>query len=309
MSQTQQPAPKKKKSRKKWPWLILVVIVAIIVWFVISVNQQVQNLYASDVAKLRDIATYYSFSGNLTPVMDEVQTAKDAIKVKELYVKEGDIVRESQPLLRGADGTRVLAQYQGTVDELFVDPEDQLQPGAQIVHMIDFDTLEISVDVDEYDIGALALGKQGDVYLNALGETVQGTVSEIARSATTDGGVSYYEVKLQIDATENIRSGMSVEVNVLNKQALGCVSLSMKALSYDEYNKPYVLVKNAEGQMQVQYVETGVSDGQNIQITSGLAEGQTVYYISTDMTRFFMMGQGGGMRQQRDDMETAIGNQ
>lgn len=284
------PAPnKKKKGKKKWLLIVLGLILILVVWFVMSMRSQLEGSYQTETAARRDITTYYSFSGNLTPVTDKVQTAKEAVKIKELYVKEGDVVKEGQALLRGADGTRVYAAETGTIDELYVDPEDQLQVGSQIAHIVDYDTLEVSVDVDEYDIGALSLGKQGTVYLNALDRSVTGTVSEIARNATTDGGVSYYSVKLEIDATEDIRSGMSVEVNVLNKEALSATSLSPKALSYDEYNKPYVMVKNAEGVMEVRYVTLGVSDGLYTEITEGLQENENVYYTETDMARFFMM--------------------
>lgn len=313
MPQKNQPVPgPKKKHRKKWPRIVLMLIVAVAAYGMVRMNRQAAQLYEQDIVKIRDIATYYSFFGNLTPVTDKVQTAKEPVKIKELYVKEGDKVTEGQPLLRGTDGTRVAAVVSGTIDELFVDPEDQLQAGSQIARIVDYDSLEISVDVDEYDIGALALGKQGTVYLNALDETVTGVVREIARDATTQGGVSFYEVKLQIDATDNIRSGMSVEVNMLHKEAKGCASISVKALAYDEYNKPYVLIKTPEGSMSVQYVETGISDGQNVEIVSGLSQGQAVYYLDTDVSRFFMMGGSRQsmkqMRQDRDDMEAAMGD-
>ncbi len=290
MTQNSTPAPgKKKKGKKKWLWIVLAVIVALVAYVALSFNSRIQGAYQQDTAARRDLRTFYSFSGNLTPVTDKVQTAKDPVKVKEIYVQEGDLVTVGQALLRGADGTRVYAQEKGTVDELFIDPEDQLQAGTQIARIVDYSALEVSVDVDEYDIGALTLNKTGTVYLNALDQTVSGTVSDIARDATTDGGVSYYAVKLQIDATEAIRSGMSVEVKVLNQEALGAVSISTKALSYDEFNKPYVLVKNAQGKMDVRYLTLGVSDGQFTQVTEGLGEGDPVYYMEEDMMRFFMM--------------------
>ena len=281
--------PKRKKARKKWPWIVLFIVVIVIAWFVLSLQQQVASSYQSEVVQMRDVSTYYSFSGNLTPVTEKTQTAKEAIKIKELYVEEGDDVTAGQPLLRGTDGKRILAQETGTIETLYVDTDDQLQPGAQIAFIVDYDTLEISVDVDEYDIGALTLGKQGTVYINALDRSVTGTVSNISRNATTEGGVSYYQVKMEIEATEDIRSGMSVEVNVLNKEALGVPSLSVKTLSYDEYNKPYVMVQNGTGNMDVQYVQLGVSDSLYTEITEGLSEGQTVYYIQNDMMRFYMM--------------------
>ena len=297
MTQENQTLPtpvKKKKGKKKWLWIILAAVALLIGWVVLSINSQIQQSYKEDVAQARDLATYYSFSGHLSPVTDEIQTAKITLKVKELYVKEGDRVEVGQALLRGADGTRVFAAAEGTIDELFAEVDDQLQAGTQIAQIVDYDTLEVSVDVDEYDVGALVLGKQGTVYINALDKSVTGTVSEIARNATTDGGVSYYEVKMEIEATEDIRSGMSVEVNVLNQEALGAVSIANKALSYDEYNMPFVMVKAADGKMQVQYISLGISDGLYTQVTEGLAEGENIYYTENDMLRFFMAGSGGG---------------
>ena len=112
--------PKKKKRRKKWPWVVLLLLAAVVAYGVLQVNRQVADLYAQDVAKIRDISTYYSFSGNLTPVTNKVQTAKEAVKIKELYVKEGDVVTAGQSLLRGTDGTRIAAMESGTIDELYV---------------------------------------------------------------------------------------------------------------------------------------------------------------------------------------------
>lgn len=95
-----------------------------------------------------------------------------------------------------------------------------------------------------------------------------------------------------MEAAQNVRSGMSVEVGILNQQALGAVSLSLDALSYDEYNRsPSVYLKDAEGKLVAEYVETGVSDGQYIEIVSGVSEGEAVYYQSNDLARFFAMQQ------------------
>ena len=283
--------PSQKKRRKKWIWLVLAL--AAIGWFAYSLltagEQAAQALFTEEAVQDRDIVTYYSFSGNLTPVTDEVQTAKESLKVKEVYVEEGDFVTEGDLLLRGTDGTRIYAAYTGTVETVYAEKDDPLQPGSQIARIVDYDTLEVSVDVDEYDIGAVTIGKDGDVYLNALETTIPGVVSDVSRSATREGGVSYYQAKLQVDAGSDVRSGMSVEVTILNQQALAVPSLSLDALSYDEYNRPYVYVKDAEGQMIATPVETGISDGRNIQITSGVETGDMVYYQGFDLERFFQM--------------------
>ena len=193
-----QTLPPKKKKRRKWPWIVLAVVLVLLAAFVLSLRKTVAQSLTEEIAQRRDIITYYSFSGSLIPVTDEVQTAKDALKIKELYVQEGDRVAQGDALMRGSDGTRVYAAYSGTVEELYVETDDSLQPGSQIARIVDYDALEVSVDVDEYDIDAIEEGKEGEVYLNALDTSVPGTVTEIARNATTEAGVSYYPVKLEV---------------------------------------------------------------------------------------------------------------
>ena len=281
-----------KKKHRKWPWILLVILLAAGAYLFATAGQKASDaLLDSEAAALRDLVTYYSFSGNLTPATDETQTAKESLRVREVYVAEGDVVQKGDALLRGTDGSRVYAAHSGTIEALYADVDDSLQPGSQIARIVDYDTLEVSIDVDEYDIGAVIPGKEGEVYLNALGRSVPGVVSDIARSATVEGGVSYYKVTMQLSAGSDVRSGMSVEVRMLNQQALGVVSVSLDALMYDEYNKPYVYLKNAEGALVATSLETGVSDGQNIQILSGLSEGDEVFYQSSDLARFFQMQQ------------------
>lgn len=181
-----QTLPPRRKKRRKWPWIVLVLVLLLIAAFVLSLRQTAAQSLTEEIAQRRDIVTYYSFSGSLIPVTDEVQTAKDSLKVKELYVQEGDRVEEGDALLRSSDGTRVYAAYSGTIEELYVETDDSLQPGSQIARIVDYDALEVSVDVDEYDIDAIEEGKEGEVYLNALDTTVPGTVTEIARNATTE---------------------------------------------------------------------------------------------------------------------------
>ena len=281
-----------KKKHRKWPWILLVILLAAGAYLFVSAGQKAGDaLLSSEVAQLRDLVTYYSFSGNLTPATDETQTAKEALRVREVYVAEGDAVAKGDALLRGTDGSRIYAAHSGTIETLYADVDDSLQPGSQIARIVDYDTLEVTIDVDEYDIGAVATGKEGEVYLNALSRTVPGTVSDIARSATMEGGVSYYKVNLQVNAGSDVRSGMSVEVRMLNQQAPGAVSVSLDALMYDEYSRPYVYLKNAEGDLTAVSVETGVSDGKNIQILSGISDGDEVFYQSSDLARFFKMQQ------------------
>ena len=276
-----------RKKNKKWIWIIVVLLIAGIGFFLWSGAQQMKQSMKEEKVTIRDIQTYYSFSGNLAPVSDEVQTAKETMKIKEWYVQEGDVVQVDDILMRTSDGMLIYANYAGTVETIYPVVEDTLQPGAQIARIVDYTRLEVAIDVDEYDIEAVVIGKEGDVYINAFDKTVTGVVSEIARNATTEGGVSFFPVTLQIQGIDGVRSGMSVEVQMLNQQALGAKSLSLEAISYDEENKPYVLVAGKDNEMVAKSVQTGISDGAHIEILSGLDEDEVVSY-KEDTMRFFM---------------------
>lgn len=278
-----------QRKKHRWPLVLLaLVLIAAGVGYA-ALRSDRTSAYTQETAALRDLRTYYSFSGHLAPAHDQVQTAKESLKVREIYVSEGDRVAQGDALARGADGARLYAAADGVVEELYLEEDDHLQPGSQIARIVDYDTLEVRLDVDEYDIAAIAPGKVGQVRVNALDLSVEGTVTEVSRSATTEGGVSYFEVTMRLEAPQGVRAGMSVEVNLLHQEALGAVSLSLDALSYDEYNVPYVRTRNDRGEWETVTVETGVSDGRNVQILSGLNAGDTVYYQSDDMARFFAM--------------------
>ena len=278
--------PQKKKKNKIWLWIIAVLLIAVVGYLFFGDSKMNSN-YQEATATLKDLTSYYTFSGKLTPVNDDTQTAKESMKIMQWYVEEGDEVKVGDMLFRSTEGLRVDAAYAGVIETIYPTVDDTVQPGSNLVHIVDYNTLEVSIDVDEYDIKVMELGKQGEVYINALEETVIGTVSDIARNATDEGDVNFYPVTMQVDGLGKVRSGMSVEVKVINKKADGVVALPVDTISYDEENKPYVLVLAGKGEYSMQTVTTGVSDGKFVEIISGITEDDTVYFQPKDTMRFF----------------------
>lgn len=81
--------------------------------------------------------------------------------------------------------------------------------------------------------------------------------------------------------------GMAVTVTLPQEEATDVVILSKSALSFDADNSAYVLMQNADGNMQKTAVTVGVSNDNYAEITSGLNEDDTVYVekkTATDST-------------------------
>jgi len=268
----------KRKSRKRLIWIIVLVLLATAaLWFVLSNNQSGQGSYTEETVKAQDIHTYLSFSGHVRSSQSKQQTAKKVMKVREIYVEEGDRVEQGALILRAADGERVYADIAGTIETLYPEVDSQLGIGSPIAEIFDYAQLMVIVDADEYDVGALYVGQEVTVYINALGEVVTGAIDKIANDAAVGRDVSFYKVEIALNESGNLRAGMSVEARVLDKTAIGATTISMRALRFDAENQPFVYKRDPSGRIYVQPVTIGINDGVTVQILSGVSPGENVY--------------------------------
>ena len=71
--------------------------------------------------------------------------------------------------------------------------------------------------------------------------------------------------------------------------------LPAEALQFDAQNRAYVLKRGGNAYTET-YVETGITDGASVEILSGVASGETVYYTPSADDALMMMRMGGGAR-------------
>ena len=150
--------------------------------------------------------------------------------------------------------------------------------------------------MDEYDAEAIELGRAVSVTVNALDETVDGTIKSFSKQAVSMGTMAAYTAAVQLDVPEKALPGMQVEVKMLNEKAEDTLLLKVDALQFDEKNEVFVLTKNEEGEYVQTYVETGINDGSMVQILAGLEEEETVYYAAGIDIMALMQAMRGGMR-------------
>ena len=131
--------------------------------------------------------------------------------------------------------------------------------------------------MDEYDVKAVTPGTPVSVTILATDEQIDVQVSALNKNGTASGDLSYYTVTVPVSGLEGAYPGMQVSAKVLRSHAEDAVLLKMDALLFDEYNRPYVLLRAENGKDVVRRnVSVGASDGINAEITEGLSAGQTV---------------------------------
>ena len=264
------------KKKKKWIVLgvVLLVVIGLVVFFVARPKDQG---FEEVKTQTGDITTYYSFSGNVESKEKQSVLADKMMQISSIHVQEGDIVHKDDVLMETTAGVQIKAEIDGEVTKLYVEESSPVAAGSQLIDLVNYDDLQVTVKVDEYDVKALQEGKQVTVSIGALDDKeVSGTISKVSRQAVVANGLSYFTASVDLEQDPDILVGMSAEVEMVNQQVSGVVTLDMEALQFDAYNHPYVYYRNEQGKVDTKTVEVGINDGNTVEITEGLQEEETV---------------------------------
>ena len=93
---------KQPKSRKKLVILIVAAVVIALAVILFSVKKSAQRTaYTQDTAEKKDINVYHSFTGTVSASNSQsVMSAVSGVKISEVDVKEGDMVKTGDVIAR-----------------------------------------------------------------------------------------------------------------------------------------------------------------------------------------------------------------
>ena len=201
---------------------------------------------------------------------------------------------------------QITAPISGTVVTKTAKAGDKVEGGSSgtLCTIYDLSYLEMTMNIDELDIGSVAVGQTVEITADAVeGKTYTGTVTRVSVAGTTAGGITTYPVTVRIDETDGLLPGMNVDAQIVLDQAEDVLAIPSGAvnrgdtvlITADSPSAANALDQEApEGYVYVS-VETGVSDDSYIEILSGLQEGDTVAYIPTSSGGAMSMMMGGAM--------------
>lgn len=142
----------------------------------------------------------------------------------------------------------------------------------------------VSINVDELDILSVKEGQTATVTLDALdGQEFEGTITEVSNEASSGNSSTKYPVTITFEKNEDMLLGMSASATIHVNEAEDAVLIPVDALQ-EKGDSTFVYTKkdsdgNLSGEVEV---ETGISNGSQVEITSGLEEGDTVYYLKAE---------------------------
>ncbi|MEA4900636.1 efflux RND transporter periplasmic adaptor subunit [Desulfitobacterium sp.] len=146
------------------------------------------------------------------------------------------------------------------------------------------DVLQVETTIGQADINFVKLGQKAEITLDTMPNTIiHGTVSSIAVQGTTTQNVTTFAVKVTIDEKNTIlKAGMSANVNIVLEEVTNVLTIPSEALK-NEKGQNFVLIPDPSkneaggtGNTSLVPVEIGLDDGSNVEIKSGLNEGQEI---------------------------------
>ncbi len=189
--------------------------------------------------------------------------------------------RDIDSIIKSPIGGVILSQsvYQGDA----VVPLTTYQPGTELCALADMGSLLFKGTVDEIDVGKITTGMDADIQIGALPDVkIAGRVDRIYPKAKKEGNATLFDVEISIDRSSGatLRAGFSATASIRirdRKQVL----LIPERLVLFENGKKYVELPTVENPgpkdpTKKVEIQTGLSDGLNIEIVSGLKEGEKV---------------------------------
>ncbi|CAN5618412.1 efflux RND transporter periplasmic adaptor subunit [soil metagenome] len=166
----------------------------------------------------------------------------------------------------------------------------------------DLKEMQVEADVDEADIGEVKNGQRVKFTVDAyIGETFEGVVTQVRLDPTVTSNVVTYTVVIKADNPDlKLKPGLTATISIYTLELKDVLTAEAKAINFKPetetlatYNTEHNLTANtisssknetvlwvlgSDGSITQKTVTIGASDGVNVQILSGVAEGEKLVY-------------------------------
>lgn len=171
----------------------------------------------------------------------------------------------------------IVAPCDGRIASIDVEAGDSVSAGTQVMSIVETDAgMQLILQVDELDIPLVQAGQAVTLSVDALPDVaLTGTVEKIAPLGNTQTSVTTYDVYVTLtgEVDSRVLGGMNVTGEIVIESAQNALLLPSEALILED---GAWYVQTQDGAMRA--VEVGIMTDAQVQIVSGLSEGDTVVY-------------------------------
>ena len=220
--------------------------------------------------------------------LDQKKEAYELSRVALTKAQQNRELTNRGRLTAGGTESIIRSPAAGTVLTRTVNPGDPIvpltsyQPGTEMATIADMSDLIFKGTVDEIDVGKLSVGMMTRIKVGALPtDIVTGHVSRIAPQAQQKEGATLFDVEIELDPSSKItlRAGYSANADVIIREKKDVLTIPERLVTFEDGGKKAsveVAAATPKAQPKKTEIKTGISDGLNVEVVSGLKKGDKI---------------------------------
>lgn len=226
------------------------------------------------------------------------ESARDQVSSAQLNLQNAQLAASMSA--DTLDDYNIESQITGTVIEKNFKTGDKVEgmSSGSLAVIYDMSYLKLEMDVHELDIGKVEVGQQVEITADALeGQTFSGVVDKVSINGTTVGGATNYPVTVIIRDYGDLKPGMNVSATIKGDVVPNALCIPVDAVERgNTVTVPGPGAMNEAGtavvdvtRLETRDVTLGKNDGEYIEVTGGLEEGDTVLIANQSSSMMDMM--------------------
>lgn len=236
---------------------------------------------------------------------EETVTASFSGKVKQVFVREGMVIKAGDPIIEFEAGDALLeamtaqlgfrklslevedlrsqmqhldivAPIDGVAWGVYVAVGQTVDKGTRITRICNYIQMNLSLRVDEIDIPKLEVGQEAQALIwgREGRQSVPAVLSRLGSKGEPQDGLAGFSVTLSIDNPGFLRPGMGAEAEIYVSKKENVLLCPVEAV-YKEEDKWFVDIKDGKNRKPVE-VRIGLMNDRFAEILDGVPEGQEV---------------------------------
>ncbi len=201
------------------------------------------------------------------------------LQAKTNYEASVNAVRQAEAQLAKAS---IRAPFGGIVDDVMQDEGSTVNPavGTAVIRLVNLSDMYVAVDVPESYLESVRPGKEVQIFLPVLGESISTRVRQTGNFINPTNRSFSVEVPVP-NQSGHIKPNLTARVRIndyTNEQAL---LIPPTVISENAEGEQYVYVavnvdENGIGKAEKRVITTGKSQGNDVEVLSGIAPGEQI---------------------------------
>jgi len=210
-------------------------------------------------------------------VKDNIISTKDFLD-REKSLQSAEIIYDNITQNYSGDGENVFSPMSGYIKDILVSEGQYVTAGQPLGSITKNRRLLLTAEVSQQYFSKLGIFTSANFrteYDNKVYNTLDLNGRLISYGRTTGNNNYYVPVNFEIDNRGSLIPGSFVQIYLISKEISDALTVPVSSL-VEEQGLFYVYVQTEGESFQKREVRTGASDGINIEILSGISEGERV---------------------------------